>query len=82
MGDLDAPSIRKMELTDMIYVENDGIISGMSLEELAPFTNRLDRDALLRLVMRLGAQVQYLQDHLQDLRDPNQVELPLHDAPP
>lgn len=45
----------------MIDLQHDGISMRMTLEELGPYVERLDRDALIRLVMKLSAQVHYLQ---------------------
>jgi len=45
----------------MIDLDHNGISMRMTLDELEPFIKRLDRAALLRLVMKLSAQVHYLQ---------------------
>jgi len=45
----------------MIELEHGGISSRMTLEELEPFIERLDRKALIRLVLRLAAQIHHME---------------------
>lgn len=46
----------------MIDIENDGISMRLTLSELEPFIRKLDREALIRLVIKLSAQVHHLQE--------------------
>lgn len=45
----------------MIDLEHNGISMRMTLEELEPFIRKLDREALIRLVVRLSAQIHHYQ---------------------
>jgi len=45
----------------LIELEHDGIKSRMTLPELQAFIERLSRPALIRLVVKLAAQIHYLQ---------------------
>jgi len=52
----------------MIDLEHGGINMRMTLEELEPFIQRLDRAALLRLVVKLAAQIHYEQGLAPELK--------------
>jgi len=56
--------------TAMIDLEHNGLSMRLTLEDLEPFIRKLDREALIRLVVKLSAQIHYYQGLAPDATPP------------